>query len=403
VKPTPPADRLKLEEVQHIARYGGSDDGKELVAHCERNRADDLTYQESLIRAVERGTQERGQSLSTQARGWGQALTERLLDSKSTQEMQLGLALVGQLRLTSHERRLVTLGTTPGNNAVRLAAWNALATLDAVKHAETLGKAVTDANLPIDIREQVVGILARANQPSTRAQLVAALPIAPARLQNNIAGALAATREGGETLLEAISKGKASARLLQERVVVVRLEVAASLPNVKERLTKLTAGLPPADAKVNELLTARRRSYLKAKPNPTMGVAIYEKHCANCHQIGGKGAKVGPQLDGIGLRGLERLLEDTLDPNRNVDQAFRTTSLTLTSGKSVQGLLLREEGEVVVLADAQGKDVRIAKKEIEQRNVSPLSPMPANFHDLISEAEFHHLLAYLLAQKPTKP
>ena len=94
---------------------------------------------------------------------------------------------------------------------------------------------------------------------------------------------------------------------------------------------------------------------------------MFEKSCAICHQIGGKGAKIGPQLDGIGLRGLDRLLEDTLDPNRNVDQAFRLTSLTLKKGQIVQGLLLREEGAVLVLADQQGKEVRVEKKDVEER------------------------------------
>ena len=46
----------------------------------------------------------------------------------------------------------------------------------------------------------------------------------------------------------------------------------------------------------------------------------------------GSGGLVGPQLDGIGNRGLERLVEDVLDPNRNVDRAFRTHLLTLKNG-----------------------------------------------------------------------
>jgi putative heme-binding domain-containing protein len=133
------------------------------------------------------------------------------------------------------------------------------------------------------------------------------------------------------------------------------------------------------------------------------GAVVYEKSCANCHQLKGKGAKVGPQLDGIGLRGLDRLLEDTLDPNRNVDQAFRTTSLILLSGTTVQGLFLREEGAVLILADQLGKEVRVAKKDVEERRLSPLSPMPANLGEQITEADFYHLMAFLLAQQPAKP
>jgi putative heme-binding domain-containing protein len=225
------------------------------------------------------------------------------------------------------------------------------------------------------------------------------MPAAPARLQNSIAQAMAGSREGAEALLTAIAGGKASARVLQEQAVVVRLG-ATRLPGLKKRLAKLTAGLPSADAKLQALIAARRKGYAKAKPDVKRGAEVFTKNCAICHQVGGKGAKVGPQLDGIGLRGLDRLLEDTLDPNRNVDEAFRTTSLTLTSGKVFQGLLLREVGAELILADAQGKEVRVAKKDVDERSVSPLSPMPADVGEKVSEKDFYDLMAYLLSLRP---
>ena len=102
------------------------------------------------------------------------------------------------------------------------------------------------------------------------------------------------------------------------------------------------------------------------------------------------------------IAGLDRLLEDVLDPNRNVDQAFRLTTLNLKSGQVVSGLLLREEGEVFVLADVQGKDVRVSKASVEERSVSQLSPMPANFADQVPQAEFNQLMAFLLTQRASK-
>ena len=53
-----------------------------------------------------------------------------------------------------------------------------------------------------------------------------------------------------------------------------------------------------------------------------------------------------------------------------------------------------------MLADAQGKDVRVPKTEVDERSVSQLSPMPANWSDQIPESEFKDLLAYLLSQAP---
>src|SRR5690606_4170879 len=151
----------------------------------------------------------------------------------------------------------------------------------------------------------------------------------------------------------------------------------------KARLEKLTEGLPPVDQKIQDLLRERRQGFTRATVDMAQGAKVFEKHCAVCHQLDGKGAKIGPQLDGIGLRGLDRLLEDTLDPNRNVDQAFRLTALELKDGQVVTGLLLREEGAVLVLADQQGKEVRVPSGNVETRSTSQMSPMPANIAELI--------------------
>ena len=213
-----------------------------------------------------------------------------------------------------------------------------------------------------------------------------------------IAAALAGKPEGAELLLGSVAAGKTSARVLQDRAVQVRLN-ESRLPQAAERVAELTKGLPTADQKFLELMNKRREGFARAKPDPKLGAAVYKTNCANCHQMGGEGAKVGPQLDGVGARGLDRLLEDILDPSRNVDQAMRTTVLDLKNGTRATGLLLREEGELFVLADAQGKDVRVPKNDVDDRRTSLLSPMPANLAEVIKEEDFHHLMAYLFQQK----
>jgi putative heme-binding domain-containing protein len=201
--------------------------------------------------------------------------------------------------------------------------------------------------------------------------------------------------------LNLIETGKASPRLLQERRITIGLE-SAGIEHVKERIDALLKGLPPADQKLRELMDRRRARFLKSTHDLAQGARTYEKSCAICHQLEGKGAKVGPQLDGIGSRGLDRLLEDIIDPNRNVDQNFRLTNLALNNGQLVSGLLLREEGNVLVLADAQGKEVRVVKSTVEERSTAQLSPMPANLAEQIAEPEFNDLMEYLLRHREEK-
>ena len=57
----------------------------------------------------------------------------------------------------------------------------------------------------------------------------------------------------------------------------------------------------------------------------------------------------------------------------------------------------------MVVADAEGKEVRVPTKEIATNRETMLSPMPANFGDTIPEADFQHLMAYLLAQRAKEP
>ena len=142
--------------------------------------------------------------------------------------------------------------------------------------------------------------------------------------------------------------------------MVTRLQ-ARKLADFEARLAKLTDRLPPADQRIRELIEKRRELVVAGNADVAVGGALFQKHCAVCHRIGEKGEKIGPNLDGVGIRGVDRLLEDVLDPSRNVDQAFRTTQIVTSDGQIVTGLALREEGEILVLADAQGKEIACAQ------------------------------------------
>ena len=132
--------------------------------------------------------------------------------------------------------------------------------------------------------------------------------------------------------------------------------------------------------------------------NASAGEQVFTGICAACHQIAGKGALIGPSLDGVKNRGVERLCEDILDPNRAVDPAFRVLVLTLKDQSVVTGVLRREEGATLVIADPAGQEKSIMKSEIAKREESPLSLMPAGLGDAIPEESFYNLLAWLMTK-----
>jgi putative heme-binding domain-containing protein len=402
------AERLKrsTEELSRrdflhaVVRYGSAEDRAAMSGLIRDRLGNDPALQASLLKTTQRALQERGERLSAADATLAEEIIPGLLTAKTPSKVQDAIDLAQELKRPSTLEPLLGAirGRTKGDAKLRAAAISAVVAIDPAASREPLSKLLLDENEDLAVREEIARALAGTNQPKAHEILIQALTNAPARLQSTIASGMAGSPQGGEKLLEAVTIGKASPRLLQDRGLVLKLQ-QAKIAKLDERLGNLTKGLPAADERLNEVMTRKKAAFAAGTWEPASGVAVFQKHCAACHQIGNQGAKIGPQLDGVGARGLDRLLEDILDPNRNVDQAFRTTVLETTAGQFISGLLLREDGEVYVMADAQGKEVRVPKSNVQNRTVGPLSPMPANFWEQVPDEDFPRLLAFLLSQR----
>jgi putative heme-binding domain-containing protein len=268
---------------------------------------------------------------------------------------------------------------------------------DAAASIPLLARLAGSANEPMAIRQKAAQALGSLNNAAAHRELLALLAVAPVQLEADLAAGLASDPAAAEMLAGAIEGGKAPAHVLRNPQVSERLKRIHST-SLAERIARLAATVPAVDERVRQLITARIAGFAHSKADKAAGKQVFVKTCAACHKLGGEGTKIGPELDGIGNRGVERLVEDILDPSRNVDQAFRTTLVTTDDGQALNGLALREEGQVLVLADNQGKEVRVRLDNILERSISPLSPMPANVAEQLNESEFYHLLAFLLTQ-----
>jgi putative heme-binding domain-containing protein len=306
--------------------------------------------------------------------------------------------LAGALRLTDLEPRLAALLADENANAdTRAAAAKALASSKAADYVPTYSGILTNADEPMQLREKIAAVLGELNSPAARTSLVDAFRTAPHNLQTQLALALAGSSEGAEALLQACADGKASPRLLQERPIKDKLS-AAKPANLDQRIEKLTANLPAASAERQKLIDERRAAFNPSEASATQGAQVFKQSCAFCHSLDGQGALIGPQLDGVGGRGADRLIEDILDPSRNVDRAFRTSLLIMKDGDVQTGLFRREEGENLILADATGKENSVPKKDVQEKRESETSLMPDNFSEAISIEDFNNLIAYLLSK-----
>jgi len=319
--------------------------------------------------------------------------------SVASQHVRSSAEIAASLRLAEMKPRLEQLLTAGSLDAsASEAAAAALAAFDPDSRVEALVPAVGDAAVSPELRGRLCSAIAARDSEQIGAVLSDALRAIPERLQERVAQSLAADRRGAETLLSLVEQGAASPRLLLSPAVADKLR-AVKVRDADKRIALLTAALPSRNETLEKLVADRRAGFARSRSSAERGAAVFAKHCAACHQIGGQGALIGPQLDGIGNRGLERVLEDTLDPNRNVDAAFHVTTLVLANGKILTGLFRREEGATLVLADNQGKEFSVPAADVDEQKKVPTSLMPANVSELVPENDFYDLVAYLLSQR----
>ncbi|MFM7592579.1 MAG: c-type cytochrome, partial [Isosphaeraceae bacterium] len=386
-----------------VARYGNDKDMAALIGWGEKslNASDQI----ALARSLAQGRQAGGKPPLAEQKAWTSTLVRNLIGQNTPQaggQLSAAAELAAMMGLNDLAEPIIVVGRDACRaDAVRVVALESATKLDRTKATAALIELMADAAQKATMRDQAATILGRLGQAESDKLLVNQIATAPARLQQAIAVALVQRPAGAETLLAAVEAGKASARLLKIRPVENKLK-QTNLRDRDRRMSAALKGIPDVDERIMTAI-AERKSFINShRGDATAGQAIFTKNCATCHQIGTQGARIGPQLDGVGVRGVDRLLEDILDPNRNVDQAFRSTTVATKEGQVLTGLLLRDEGAVLVLADSQGRDVRVPKGEVAEQTVNPLSPMPANWADAMTPEELSNLLSFLLEQKKVK-
>jgi len=387
------------DQMRHIARYGEAASLDRLIANLTSRQEPDPGPALALFQATQQGLAQRGMTPGRALQDWAYQLAGRLLTRTPAEPawQKTAAEMAAQHQLTQLEPRLATIlndpGADPGSQAACLTA---LLSLKPEAYLQKAAEALNQTTVDIERRTGIGRSLANLNTAGSRLILTECMRQAPGRLALNLAALLCGTGEGADALLQAVTAGHAPASLLTQRSV--RDKLLAVRPRAADEIARLTANLSPNAGRLQKTAQERQATFPAAQASAETGAKLFQIHCAVCHNIAGQGGRVGPELDGIGHRGLERLCEDVLDPNRNVDRVFRYSLVNLKDGSTFAGLYRREEGAVLIFTDAAGKDLAVNKDDIASRTESESSLMPEVFADLLTPADFHHLMAFLLSQ-----
>ena len=122
-------------------------------------------------------------------------------------------------------------------------------------------------------------------------------------------------------------------------------------------------------------------------------------NCIACHQVGGVGKQVGPDLAKLDPKNKPvDVLRDIVEPSFRINEKFYTYIIATDEGKVITGLISKETvDEVEVMENPLAKcDPTIIKKaSILDRKKSPVSLMPKGLLDKLTREEILDLVSYV--------
>jgi putative membrane-bound dehydrogenase-like protein len=165
------------------------------------------------------------------------------------------------------------------------------------------------------------------------------------------------------------------------------------------RLAEVWGELRDSPQEKRQLIEQLQKQLTKesiAQADPHQGRAVFQTTCANCHRLFGAGGTIGPDLTGSGRHNLTYLLENIVDPSAVVNKDFRMSVLRMADGRVLNGLIVSQDDSRVVVQTAK-ELFTLMRSEIDEIQLTTLSPMPEGMLQPLQAEQIRDLVAYLMS------
>jgi putative membrane-bound dehydrogenase-like protein len=243
---------------------------------------------------------------------------------------------------------------------------------------------------PAEIQAAALNTLASFSDRAVAELMIGAWGTLSPRLRGTAADVLASRDVWLRPLLEAVTKGQVAANDLDPSRI--KQWTGHSDAQISALATEI--------AKKNQLgnraeVLAEYRETLNMPGDVARGKQVFTKICAACHQFGGVGHAIGPNLATMRNRGPEAVLTNVIAPNQEVNPQYVNYVVVTTDGRQLTGMIAAETATSVTLKRAENQTDTVLRIDIEELRGTGVSLMPEGMEKQIDKQSMADLLEYL--------
>jgi putative membrane-bound dehydrogenase-like protein len=210
-------------------------------------------------------------------------------------------------------------------------------------------------------------------------------------VRREVVEALFARADRLPRLLTALEEKK----VLSNHLEPLRIDQLRGHPDVKlrERALRVLAGQAAPE---RQKVVAAYRTALELKADASRGKTVFKKNCAVCHRLENEGHEVGPDLlSALRNKSGEQLLNDILDPSREVDPRYLNYQITTKKGQTFSGMIAAETASSVTLRRGEKAEDVLLRVQIDEIQATGKSVMPEGLEMQLSKQDVADLIVYL--------
>jgi putative membrane-bound dehydrogenase-like protein len=319
---------------------------------------------------------------------------QRYLSGIATSESEKFVSIANRLQVPGVEDRLIEIASmTNGGNAAVEAARLLIDRGQAGQLRSLLQSADTET------RQALVQNIA-AVESASAALLV--LPVVldesqSQQMRSAAARSLGRTWHGQQEFLKLARANKVPEAL--------RFDISNSLlgswtKEIAEEAKSLESIAPIASSQSETLPSTKDLSQMKGVVKNGKQVYFSVGTCSKCHQVGGEGVNVGPDLSEIGSKlSREDMFVSILNPSAAISHNYETYSLLTVDGVVISGLLIGKTDTEVSIKTSDGSVKVVAADDVDGLTKQEVSLMPADLQKSMSTQNLVDLVEYLTVLK----